>query len=428
MTTEPEFDYQAYMKSLPHDAENASPVIHRGSTARQERREAAKARIAQKGVTSVAQFHARLERLDPEKRKPPFLYRGQSDSRWPVSCSAVRRLTRYAANPIDNQLLDHLLVGYLEYLIGKARRRGFMPSGLGESAADLELLAHLQHQGAATGLIDFARQPLAALWFACNESGGADGAVYVLSHSETKEIKNRNEPKGKIQSFYENNNLWSWEPPALGNRIVAQSSVFVFGVPTIPLPKMEKLTIPADSKEGILRELETVYGINEEELFPDFSGYATANSHDKIFEVNRTIDYWKEQVDLTSGSEKALAHFRCGVAHSAVQEYLEAMKHYDEVIRIAPRFAAAYYNRGIAKGKLDRYEDEIADYDEAIRIDPKHASAYYNRGIAKDELGRYEEAIADYREAKRLDPQLPGPQTADARCRENKSDGKEQTQ
>jgi len=398
------------MRSLPLGDEDASNrvEIHRGPEARQKRWEAAKTRHFQKTVTNVAQFHARLKELDSEKK--PFLYRGQSDSGQPVNCSAVRRLTEFATEPIESQLIEHLLVGYLEYLIGKARKRGFIPSDLRDSAADLEdleLMALLQHQGAATGLIDFTRQPLAALWFACNGPDDKEGAVYVLSHAMVTEVKNRIAPQEKIESFYGENKLWSWEPPVIGSRIVAQSSVFVFGVPTIPLPSMERLRIPAASKTSILRELGTVYGINEEELFPDFPGYAVANSSTRTFAVNRTIDYWKEQIDAASEPrERALAHFRCAVAHSAIREDKGAVKHYDDAINIAPQFAAAYYNRGNAKKALGRHEEAIKDYDMVIHIDPKDTAAYNNRGTAKYALGRYEEAIADYGKAICLDPRL----------------------
>ena len=411
MNTEPnpDFDYQAYMRSLPPRGREGDqdPIrIHRGPRARQGRREAAKKRLSRKDITTVAQFHAWLEELDAGKR--PFLYRGQSDSHQPVNCSAVRRLTGFATEPIENQLTDHLLVGYLEYLIGKARRRGFMPSNLGESAADLEdleLLALLQHQGAATGLMDFTRRPLAALWFACNESNDRDGAVFLLPHAEVEEIKKRDALKEKIQFFYGKNKLWSWEPPVLGSRIVAQSSVFVFGISAIPLARMERLTIPAVKKRNILGELETVYGINEEELFPDFSGYAVANSSKKTFDVNRAIEYWKEQIDSASDRKRAWAHLMCGAAYSAVQNHSQAVEHYDEAIRIDPQQAVAYTYRGNVKNTLRHHLKAIADYDEALRIDPRYAPAYNNRGHAKAELGRHEEAIADYDEALRIDPQ-----------------------
>ena len=404
MSTEKEFDYQAYMRNLPLADEDASNRVEipRGPEARQKRWEAAKARNFQKNITNVAQFHARLEELDSEGR--PFLYRGQPESHWPVSCSAVRRLTGHATKPIENQLIGDVLIGYLEYLIDKARRRGFFPADLDESATDLELIALLQHQGAATGLIDFTRQPLAALWFACNEPCDKDGAVYVLPSTEVTEIKDRKGSEKEIVWFYGQNKLWSWEPPVLGNRVVAQSSVFVFGASTIPLIKMERLTISAASKNTILNDLEAIYGINEEELFPDFSGYSVANSSKRIFDAYRSIDYWKEQIDSTSGEKKARAYFSCGVAYRAIQECAKAIEYYDEAIHINPQYAEAFNNRGNAKHELGRNEEAIADYDEAISTNPQFAIAYNNRAAAKGALCRYGDAIEDWNKAIGIDP------------------------
>ena len=205
----------------------------------------------------------------------------------------------------------------------------------------------------------------------------------------TREINKRlSQPAvGPVRPFYEENKLWSWEPPVLGSRIVAQSSVFVFGVPAIPSPKMKKLTISAASKNSILGELETAYGINEEELFPDFSGYAVANSSKKAFDVARTIEYWKEQIDSAKGDdEKAMAHLRCGVAFSAMREHGKAIRHYDKAICLNPQNAAAYDNRGTAKGELGQHDKAITDYDEALRIDPQYVKARFNREIAKGKL------------------------------------------
>ena len=355
-------------------------------------------------VSSVAEFQARLQELEADETG--FLYRGQADAVWPVSCSAARRLTQDPANPVEDQLISSLLIGYLEFLISKARMRGFLPLGFDEASPDLELLAQLQHQGAATGLIDFTRQPSVALWVACNEAHERDGAVYVLSRSATEEISNSRDLEKKIQSFYEEGILWSWEPSPRGNRIVAQSSVFVFGVPVVASDKLERLTVQADCKRDILTQLDAVYGINEEMLFSDFPGYAVANAANKIFDVKRTVSYWREQVELASDdSERARAHFRCGVVYSAIKEFESAIEQNDAAIEINRDYAAAYVNRGNCKIGLGQHEEAILDFDEAIRINPVYADAYNNRGGAKVGLGRHEEAILDYDEAIRINPE-----------------------
>ena len=354
-------------------------------------------------VTSVAEFQARLQELEADEAG--LLYRGQADAVWPVSCSAARRLTQDPANSIEDQLISSLLVGYLEFLIDQARMRGFLPPGFTETSPDLEVLAQLQHQGAATGLIDFTRQPFVALWFACNGAYERDGIVYVLSRSATEEISNSRDLEKKIQSFYEEGTLWSWEPSTRGNRIVAQCSVFVFGVPTIAPNEMERFTVQADSKRDILTQLDAVYGINEEVLFSDFPGFAVANASNKPFDARRTVPYWREQVEQASDdSSKATAHFHCGIAYSAVQDFRHAIEQYGEAIRLNPEYTYAYTNRGIAKDALERFEDAIADFNEAIRIDPKNYKAYNGRASSKAALGWYEEATADYDAAICINP------------------------
>ena len=355
-------------------------------------------------ITSVAEFQARLQELESDEAG--FLYRGQADAIWPVSCSAARRLTQDSANPIEYQLINSPLVGYLEFLIARTRMRGFLPSGFSETSPDLELLARLQHQGAATGLIDFTRQPFVALWFACNEAYEKDGAVYVLSRSATEEISNIRDLEKQIQSFYEEGTLWSWEPSALGNRIVAQSSVFVFGVPAIASDRMERFLIQSESKNDILNQLETMYGVNEETLFPDFPGFAVANASNKSFDVKRTVSYWRKQVELASDdSNKATAYFYCGVAYSAVQDFQKATEQYSEAIKLNPEYTNAYTNRGIAGDILGQRERAIADFDRAICIDPKNYKAYNGRGSSKTDLDRHEEAIADYDAAIGINPE-----------------------
>jgi tetratricopeptide (TPR) repeat protein len=82
----------------------------------------------------------------------------------------------------------------------------------------------------------------------------------------------------------------------------------------------------------------------------------------------------------------------------------EAIKDYNEAIRLNPYYADTYNNRGNSKADLGSYSEAIKDYDEAIRLNPDFAEAYYNRGNSKARLGSYSEAIKDYDESIRLTP------------------------
>ena len=295
-------------------------------------------------IRSVAEFQAQLQEL--ESKGADFLYRGQADVKYQVDCSAARRLNLDPSKPIESQLISPLLVGYLESLIERAIKRNFLPADFNEGSPDLELLAQLQHQGAATGLIDFTSNPLVALWFACHEAPAEDGAVFLLSRSATKKLDHSSDLKKKIQSFYEIDEIWSWEPPPRGDRIGAQNSVFVLGVPMISRATMQTLTVTAESKQDILRHLDTLCNINEEELFPDFPGYSVSNASKKAYDVSRSVSYWHEQIGLAlDDSAKAKAHYRCGVAFSAIKNARKAIGQYSAAIELNPD-ARAYGNRG----------------------------------------------------------------------------------
>ena len=295
-------------------------------------------------VTSVEDFLAQLRLLAPVQTD--FLFRGQADVDWKVDCSAARRLNQDRANPIDLQLFNSLLVGYSEFLIASARERELIPPGLDKNSPDLEFLAQLQHYGAATGLIDFTRKPLVALWFACNGAQSEEGAVYLLPYSVTTEIGNDHNLVRKFQSFYEDNRLWSWKPVPRGSRIGAQHSVFVFGTPQISPDLMTRLVIRADSKSGILSNLKTVHDITEEGLSPDFPGYAVANAHIKSFNPLLTIPYWLDQAESAlDKTQKANAHFQCGLAFGGIGKFTDAIGHFTAAIESDPMLAEAFNNR-----------------------------------------------------------------------------------
>ena len=111
-----------------------------------------------------------------------YLFRGVSKDSYKIEASAYRRL-------ITNKTAARLLKVNQE-LIEKAKSRGHDEKN-GQRLFDLEILAELQHFGAATCLIDFSRNALAALWFACQQSskGKANGKVFVVRSDDPAQFK-----------------------------------------------------------------------------------------------------------------------------------------------------------------------------------------------------------------------------------------------
>ena len=109
---------------------------------------------------------------------------------------------------------------------------------------------------------------------------------------------------------------------------------------------------------------------------------------------------------LAGCSRSAEQYYSDGLDLHQQGRFEDAIREYDEVIRLEPHRIEAYNNRGRAYLNLDQAQEAIADFDQVLRLDPQLAEAYYNRGLANSNLGQAERANADFAQAIGLDPQL----------------------
>ncbi len=119
--------------------------------------------------------------------------------------------------------------------------------------------------------------------------------------------------------------------------------------------------------------------------------------------------YWKNSITLfdhvlnVTGNNWLINNNR-GLAYKNLGDYPQAIKDFDEAIRIKPEYAEAYYNRGLAHKALGNAGQAIADYSRAIRIKPNMAEAYNNRGNAYGESGDCNLALMDFNAALEINP------------------------
>ena len=219
-------------------------------------------------------------------RDAPYLFRGVSDRSYDVEASAYRRLS-----PKEEKIPAQLLKINRD-LINKARLQDHDWKN-GQLLSDLDLLAQLQHYGAATCLIDFTRNALVALWMACQtstENADADGKIFAVCTENVPQLAQVTPEmltgqEHKIESFFEEKEkgypLYQWQPKYQNNRIIAQQSVFIFGGADIPVEF--ECIILAPGKERLLKSLERMSGIAEASLFPDFDGFARQHAWNKPY-------------------------------------------------------------------------------------------------------------------------------------------------
>ena len=343
------------------------------------------------------------------------VYRGQADAKWPLQ-SGVERRMRKELEDADDGIPSDSIKSYHDDLLDKARERGFGRVD-GRDLDDLELLAALQHFGAATSLLDFTKQALVALYFACRAENEKDGKIFIVPYRTIPSASG----KEIIKDLLTNDKPSLWRPMLHGaaeRRIMTQAGLFLINI-TENHKDMQHVIISKKDKKKILEELDSTYQISAETLFMDLSGFAQNQTADKAFSDHLIYLYngitkhqkgnLKEAIKdfnkaIRLKPDDAAVYWWRGMMKYKLNQHEEAFKDFDEAIRLKPDYANAYWGRGVAKDTLEQYEEAIKDFDEAIRLKPDDAAVYWWRGVAKDTLEQHDEAIKDFDEIIRLKP------------------------
>ena len=347
-------------------------------------------------------------------------FRGQADGNWQLHSSATRRLIKHVDDDIfmnSTSFAPIYTTYHYDELIEPARTAGF---GIEEGypISDLQLLAKLQHFGAATGLIDFTWNPLVALWFACRACEGdeRDGKVFVVDLNDPAKFQSASHDAKvqNIQDIFPREGVVDkplyWEPMARdvsAPRILRQRSVFVIGRPTLPESVVDEIGIKAADKEVITRELEEQLDINERSLFLDIHGFSTAN---------------RVESPIRRVGDPNIYRFR-GNRLCQQRNYTQAIESYDRCIQLAPDVRETYILRGNAKVEMRDFSGAQQDYNLALdrNAKPFHDVSpdavgvndierwriLFNRGNVKAAQHDYEGAIVDYDEAMKCSPHGP---------------------
>lgn len=175
-------------------------------------------------------------------------------------------------------------------LLSKARHKGYGYEE-GRRLADFEVLAKLQHHGAATRLIDFSRNVLVALWFTCHSERGKDGLLFGIHSDFIEGQEGEAEERTYDQIFVDGMSIkgaTTWEPPAVTKRIAAQSAQFMYSVVSDdPMGSLDfnkeddaylPICITAKLKKDFLQLLEGTFDVRQLTLFPDLDGFCHANT------------------------------------------------------------------------------------------------------------------------------------------------------
>jgi len=98
-----------------------------------------------------------------------------------------------------------------------------------------------------------------------------------------------------------------------------------------------------------------------------------------------------------------------GKAHSKRDggQFSEALKFYNEAIRLNSKSAMAWCYKGDLLFETDHKQEAAVCYDESIRTQPDYAGAWISKGKLLEDAGNYKEAIKCYSKAAKIKPINP---------------------
>jgi Flp pilus assembly protein TadD len=119
--------------------------------------------------------------------------------------------------------------------------------------------------------------------------------------------------------------------------------------------------------------------------------------------------YWRNSVTLLSRAVAVtdrnwLAMNNLGISYIDLGQYQQAIKYFQEALRIMPDDAKTWNSLGVAYDELGQYQQAIGCFQEALRIKPDNAKTWNNLGVTSGKLGQLKQAIGYFQEALRIKP------------------------
>ena len=393
----------------------------------------------------LSEYHDILqEKL--EGRSGEFLYRGQENAGWQLRSGAVRRIfpkkDRVELQKLvtkhrkDFDFYREFLRYHEEELLKPAKLRGWHREIGGRELSDLELLAKLQHHGAATCLLDFTTRFDIALWFACRKARGRDkdgnvfivdiGSVTRLREIEPQDLKKdigeflnfemdeaeRKNPLGRPLLAAKKSKFSYWHPEVLMGRMLSQESRFLFGPRDIPdnegegllFAKKEYLfsiNVKQEHKRQLLEDMKRHCGLSQESIFSDIHGFADTNHYQVLF---RRKDYLQEGEKKLRGGDIEGAIEDINIVLESDQQNPVAWLHLGSVNFL---LGVEKQEQDLKQRQASRlgypwlptneyHEKSVEFFSKAIELDANYADAYSLRAGAYVALGKFDEALSDF--------------------------------
>lgn len=293
--------------------------------------------------------------------------------------------------------------------------------------SDLDVLSDIQHYGGATCLVDFSRNILTSIWFACSTDPDDNGFLYCYNVTEDMicndaltQVRGKDEERSiheLLAQTYKETNVCSdvdtrfclWEPSKKNNRIFRQDSVFLFGIEPFKVEDhaIRVIGIKAEWKQKILTAMKSIFNISGSTVYSDYVGFASNANKTRPYRKIGESTYTRGYANMIQGNYWSAMEF---LKLSEVDAYKEA---WDNRKLLELHFSLGVCYKGLGKQEETEYyrENALLEYSQVIKLakaiitDKKIKNKnYYQHKVMRSynarisllyDLERYEDAIAE---------------------------------
>lgn len=344
-----------------------------------------------------------------------------------IKSSLAVRLRDTSAAIVENRAYIRAhYVDALETMIRKAKN--MYPNKYTAEMSDLDVLADIQHYGGATCLVDFSKNILTSIWFACSTHPDSNGFLYCYNVTEDMiyndaltQVREEDEKRNihdLLAQTYKETNVCSdvdtrfclWEPSKKNNRIFRQDSVFLFGIEPFKVNEhaISVIGIKAEWKQKILAAMKSIFNISGSTVYSDYVGFANNADKARPYRKMGESTYTRGYANMIQGNYWSAMEF---LKLSEVDAYKET---WDIRKLLELHFSLGVCYKGLGKQEKTEYyrENALLEYSHVIKLARdiiedrtiKKRRDYYQHKVMRSynakislmyDLGRYEDAITE---------------------------------